>query len=99
MTGKSSSFSFYNLCSSKDKIRVANGSLSPIYGKGSIVVTPSMPLSSVLHVPNLAANLLSITRITPKLNCRAIFYSSYCCFQDLTMGRMIGSGSLKDGLY
>ena len=99
MTGKSSSFSSYNLCSSKDKIRVANGSLSPICGKGSIVVTPSMPLSSVLHVPNLAANLLSIARITLELNCRAIFYSSYCCFQDLTTARMIGSGSLKDGLY
>jgi hypothetical protein len=57
-----------------------------------------MTLSSVLHVPDLAANLLSIARITLELNCQVIFYSYYCFFQDL-VGRMIGSGSLKDGLY
>ena len=37
MTSKSSSFSSYNLCSSKDKIKVANGSLSPICGKGQLL--------------------------------------------------------------
>jgi hypothetical protein len=58
-----------------------------------------MTLSSILHVPNLAANLLSIARITIELNCRAIFYSYYCFFQDLITGKMIGSGSLKDGMY
>ena len=58
-------------------------------------MTPSMALSSVLHVPNLAANLLSIAHITLELNCQAIFYSSYYFFQDLTTGHMIGSDSLK----
>jgi hypothetical protein len=58
-----------------------------------------MTLSSVLHVPDLTANLLSIAHITLELNCRVIFYSYYCLFQDLVTGRMIGSGSLKDGLY
>lgn len=58
-----------------------------------------MTLTSILHVPNLAANLLSIVRITIELNCRVIFYSYYCFFQDLATGKMIDSGSLKDGLY
>lgn len=62
-------------------------------------MTPSMTLTSVLHVPNLTANLLSIARITIELNFRVIFYSYYCFFQDLATGKMIGSGSLKDGLY
>jgi len=68
-------------------------------GKGSIPVIASMSLSSVLYVRNLENNLLSIARITIDLNCRRIFYSHYCCFLDLVTGKMIGSGSLKDGLY
>jgi transposase InsO family protein len=99
MTGISSLFSSYKLCSNREKVRIANGSLSSVSGKGSISVSPSMSLSSVLHIPDFAANLLSIARITRELNCRAIFYSDYCFFQDLVTGRIIGSGSLRDGLY
>jgi hypothetical protein len=91
--------SSYNPCSGRDKVRIANGSLSPVSGKGSVSVAPSMTLASVLHVPNLAVNLLSIARITIELNCRVIFYSYYCFFQDLVKGNMIGNGSLKDSLY
>jgi hypothetical protein len=91
-------FSSYNPCSGRDKARIADGSLSPVLSKGSISVTPSMTLASILQVPNLATNLLSIARIAIELNCRVIFYSYYCFFQDLTTGKMIGSGSLKDGL-
>jgi hypothetical protein len=98
MTGMSPLFLSNNPCSGKDKVRIADSSLSPVLGKGSVSVTPSMTLTSVLHVPNLAANLLSIARITIELNCRVIFYSYYCFFQDLATGKMIGSGSLKDGL-
>jgi hypothetical protein len=99
MTGMSPLFSSYNPCSSRNKVRIADGSLSPVSDKGSVFVTPFMTLTFVLHVPNLAANLLSIARITIELNCCVIFYSYYCFFQDLATGKMIGSGSLKDGLY
>ena len=99
MTGTSPLFLSYNPCSGRDKVRIANGSLSPVSSKGSVSVTPAMTLSSVLHVPDLAANFLSIARITLELNCRVIFYSYYFFFQDLVTGRMIGSGLLKDGLY
>jgi hypothetical protein len=81
MTGMSSLFSSYNPCSSKEKVRIADGSLSPVSGKGSISVTPYMSLSFVLHVPDFATNLLSIARITCELNCRVIFYSHYCFFR------------------
>lgn len=58
-----SSLSFYNLCSSRGKVRIADGSLSPMPGKCPIVVTPPMLLSFVLHVPDFVANLLSIACI------------------------------------
>jgi hypothetical protein len=70
MTGMSPLFSPYNPYSGKDKVRIADGSLSPVSGKGFVSVTPSMTLASVLHVPNLVANLLSIARIIIELNCR-----------------------------
>jgi hypothetical protein len=73
MIGTSPLFSSYNPCSGRDKVRIADDSLSPVSGKGSISVTPSITLSSVLHVPDLAANLLSIACITLKLNYRVIF--------------------------
>jgi hypothetical protein len=63
MIGMSHLFSSYNPCSGGDKVRIADGSLSHVLGKGFVSVTPSMTLASVLHVPNLAANLLSIARI------------------------------------
>jgi hypothetical protein len=56
-------------------------------GKGSVSVTPSMTLASFLHVPNLAANLLSIARITIELNCRVIFYSTIASFKTYSRGR------------
>jgi hypothetical protein len=56
-----------------------------------------MSLPSI--IPNFAANLLSIACITRELNCRIIFYFDHCLFQDLVTRRIIGSGSLRDGLY
>jgi hypothetical protein len=56
------------------------------------------PLSFVLHVSDLSANLLSIARITLELNCRVTFYS-YCFFQDIVTGQTIGDGSLRDSLH
>ena len=41
MTGISFLFSSYNIYSSMEKVRIANGSLSLVFGKGSIFVSPS----------------------------------------------------------
>lgn len=61
MTGFSSLLSSYHLCSSKEKVRKVDDSLS-------------MPLPFVLHVLNFVPNLLSIARISADLNYQAIFY-------------------------
>ncbi|KAG6742683.1 hypothetical protein POTOM_053605 [Populus tomentosa] len=42
------------------KIKIVDGSLSAIAGKGSVFISPSLTLHNVLHVPNLSCNLLSI---------------------------------------
>lgn len=98
MTGMSSLFSTYQVCSGRDKVRIADGSYSSITGKGDIHATPFMPLSSVFHVPNFSLNLLSISHITKSINYNVTFFSSHCVFQDLEM-RMSDRGFERDGLY
>jgi hypothetical protein len=99
MTGMSPLFSSYNPCSGREKVRMAIGSLLLVLGKGSASITPSMTLSSALHVLDFANNFLSIAHFTLELNCQVIFYSHYSFFPDLVTRRSIGSGSLRDGLY
>jgi hypothetical protein len=99
MTGCSSFFDSYSPCSGKDKVRVADGSLSSISGKGSINYSPTLSLSSVLHVPSFSTNLLSVSSLTHSLNCSVTFFPTHCVFQELDTGRMIGSGKATGGLY
>ena len=56
-------------------------------------------LKSVLHVPKLACNLLSVSKLAQDSNCSVIFYESHCVFQEQTTRRMIGNARLIDGLY
>ena len=47
-----------------NKARIADGSFSPIARKGEITLTPTLTLSSVLHVPKLSCNLFSVGKFT-----------------------------------
>lgn len=97
MTSSSEVFDSYTPVSGK--IKVADGSFSSIAGKGSIQCTPNISLSSVLHVPNLCAHLISIYRTCLELNCSVTFFSTHCIFQELGTGRTIATGRVQDGLY
>jgi hypothetical protein len=80
MTGASDLFTSYMPCSGKDKVRVADGSMAPIMGRGSIYCTKSLSLSPVLHVPKFPVNLLSVSSITKSLNCGGWFEPTRCVF-------------------
>ncbi|TQD71560.1 hypothetical protein C1H46_042906, partial [Malus baccata] len=80
-------------------VKVANGISTPVLGAGSISLTPGLSLSSVLHVPNLSHNLLSIGKLTNQLNCLAIFSPTHCWFQDIRTKALIGHGRERGGLY
>ena len=67
MLCSSNLFSSCSLYSGHEKIRIADGTFSSVSGKGVIHTIPSLPLQSVLHVPSLTSNLLSISRITHDL--------------------------------
>ena len=72
-------------------VRIADGSLSKVVGIESIVISKDLILKSVLLVPNLSYNLLSISRLTKDLKCVTNFSSKLYEFQDLELGRMIGN--------
>ncbi|RVW47383.1 Retrovirus-related Pol polyprotein from transposon TNT 1-94 [Vitis vinifera] len=99
MTDAHHLFSTYSSCAGNLKVKIADGTLSPVAGKGSIRISESITLNPVLHVPNLSCNLLSISQLTKKSNCSAKFLPSHCIFQDLSSGKTIGSAKERGGLY
>jgi hypothetical protein len=92
-------FFSYKPCAGNSTIRIVDGSLSVVAGKGSIVLSPLLIIQDVLHVPNFSCNLLSVSKLTTKKNCQAHFFDTHCVFQDLISGRMIGSAEQSGGLY
>jgi len=59
VTGMSSPFKTYNAYTHSESVQIADGTSRQIHGVGSIECTPSLSLSSVLHVPSFPVNLLS----------------------------------------
>ncbi|RVW40843.1 Retrovirus-related Pol polyprotein from transposon RE1 [Vitis vinifera] len=58
---------------------------------GSIIISKDITLHSLLYVPKLDCNLLSISRLTQDLNCVTKFLPHVCEFQALNSGKRIGN--------
>ena len=99
MTGHRHFFSSYCPCSSPRQVRIANDSSVKVAGIGSIILSPSLMLLNVLHVPDFSCNLLSISKLTADSNCTVKFTSSTCVFQDRISEQTIGSAKQFSGLY
>lgn len=97
MTGSIRELSNYIPVFKKENVKLADGSTQAIVGSGIVKCSPNMSLSSVLHVPAFPINLLSISCITRELNCAAIFFPTWCIFQELGTGKEIGIGSIVMG--
>ena len=64
----------------RTNIYTANGSTSSITGEGSLVLTDTITLDTVLIVPSLTYNLLSVSQITTTLKCTVTFWPLFCVF-------------------
>ncbi|KAG5534863.1 hypothetical protein RHGRI_022851 [Rhododendron griersonianum] len=80
-------------------VSTADGTLSSVIGKGSITLTKNLNLDSVLVVPSLNYNLLSVAQITCALQCIVIFWPNLCVFKDIQTRRTIGYGTRRGKLY
>lgn len=85
--------------SSQTDITTADGGTAPIIGEGTIDLPNNLHLDTVLVVPSLNYNLLSIAQITDALSCLVIFGPNSCIFQDVRTGRTISSGTRQGRLY
>ena len=61
--------------------------------------TLSIPLTSVLSLPNFSFNLMSVSKLTRALKCYISFFPDFCLFQDLMTKQIIGRGRESGGLY
>ncbi|KAF7821700.1 Retrovirus-related Pol polyprotein from transposon TNT 1-94 [Senna tora] len=99
MTGDSGMFSSWYPYTQNYKVRIADGSLADVTGIGEVSLSDSITLKSVLFVPKLKCNLLSVAKLAHDSNCKAEFSHSSCSFQDVDSRKMIGNARVRDDLY
>ena len=63
-------------------ITLANRSQTMTKGIGSACPLPSVPLTSVLYVPDCPFNMISISKLTRDLNCLITFSDNSVTLQD-----------------
>ena len=80
ITHSSSKFSTYTPCPSSRKISIADGSPIIVVGLRDIQISPLFVLKTILHVPKLSINLVSIKKLTQDMSYRVIFYPTHCLF-------------------
>ncbi|KAJ9549083.1 hypothetical protein OSB04_021626 [Centaurea solstitialis] len=80
-------------------VRTADGIFSDVKGIRSIIILKEITLKSVLYVPNLTYNLVSVIKLTRDLNCITKLSPTLCEFQDSNSGMMIGSAKVHRDLY
>ena len=73
-------------------ITLTNGSqaIAKGIGIGLACSVPSLPLTSVLYVPNFPLNHISISKLTRDLHCVLNFSHNSITLQDRSMGKTIG---------
>ena len=99
MKGNSSLFSTFQSQLSPSTVTLENASHSCVLGSGTIVPTPSIPLTLVLSLPNFSFNLMYVSKLTRALKCYISFFPGFCLFQDLMTKQIISKGHESGGLY
>ena len=99
MTGNPHIFTSFRSHKAPSPVIIADGSTYNVEGSGTVKPTPSITLSSVLSLPNLAFNLISVSKLTKDLNCCVLFFPDHCLIQDLVTKQIIGKGHVSGGLY
>ena len=80
-------------------VTLANGSQTIAKGISSACPFPSIPLTSILYIPNSPFNLISISKLTRDLNCLITFSDHFVTLQDRSTGLTIGIGRESQGLF
>ena len=85
--------------SSQKIISTTNGNTTSIIGEGSLTLTDTLNLDSILVIPSLNYNLLSVSQITAVLFYIVIFWPEFCVFKDIQTRQTIGCDIKRGKLY
>ena len=99
LSGNKDLFSSLTITSPLPMITLPNGTQTMDKGIGSVCPLPSLPLTSILYVPDSPFNLISISKLIYDLNCSITFSHSFVTMQDRITGRTIGIGHESQGIY
>jgi len=99
VTAMSSPFKTYNPYTHSEPVQITDGTSRQIHGVGAIKYTPSLSLSSVLHVPSFPINLLSVSSIIDQFKSTITFDENSCVFQEKGTRRRIGTEVRRNGLW
>jgi len=99
MTEDSRFFTTFSPCREKWIVRIADGMQPQVPGIGAVKLAKNFTLHSMLFVPSLDCNMLSISELTQDYNCIIKFFKNLSEFQDLDSTKMIGSARKCLGLY
>ena len=80
-------------------VSIVNGNTTPIIREGSVTLTDTLNLDSVLVVSSLDYNLLLVSQITTTLSCIVIFLPEFCVIKDIQTRKTIGCGIKRGKLY
>ena len=85
--------------SSQNSVSTANGTSIPIIREGSLSLTNTLNLDSVLVIPSLNYNILPVSQITTTFFCVVIFWPEFCVFKEIWTRPTIGCGVRRGKLY
>ena len=97
--GNNDFFSSLTFPSPLPTITLANGSQIIAKRIDSTCTLPSLPLTSILYVPDFSFNLISINKLTCDLHCLLTFSYNSVTLLDRSTGKTIGIGHDSQGLF
>ena len=80
-------------------IQTANGEYVSVDTAGSVAISDTLHSSHCLLIPSLSHKLLSVSQLTKELDCTVLLTSNECIVQDVRIGKILGHGTKRDGLY
>ena len=99
LSGNKDLFSSLTITLPLPMITLANGTQTMSKGIGSACPLPSLPLISVLYVPDSPFNIIFVNKLIHDLNCSITFSQSFVTLQDWSTRGTIGIGHESQGLY
>lgn len=85
-----------------EQVTIGNGDKLPITYTGSSYLSDginTLTLENILFVPDIAKNLVSVSKLAQDNNIYFEFHGDFCLVKNKASGQVVLKGVLRDGLY